>query len=238
MGLCYFWLVISWLVAPVLGFIIAWILLEKRLVQQRKRCESLEESLTASRKEATDLAEQLEAIGARFTQLNQQVGEKERAIAELTAEKEAYAATVAGMEAAIASKDTQIGEFDSKVESTNSHLRSLETALAERGAEIEALKGRLSQLQTAAAPDCGPDDLTKIEGIGPRISKLFVEHGILTFRALAEMPVARVKEMLAEAGLGRGDVPNSWPEQATLAAEHKWDELRVLQDHLKGGRRV
>ena len=30
--------------------------------------------------------------------------------------------------------------------------------------------------------------------------------------------------------------PSSWPEQARLAAEEKWDELQALQDGLTAGR--
>jgi len=30
--------------------------------------------------------------------------------------------------------------------------------------------------------------------------------------------------------------PGSWPQQAGLAAEGKWDELQTLQDNLDGGK--
>jgi len=30
--------------------------------------------------------------------------------------------------------------------------------------------------------------------------------------------------------------PTTWPQQADLAANGKWDELKVLQDELNGGR--
>jgi hypothetical protein len=32
--------------------------------------------------------------------------------------------------------------------------------------------------------------------------------------------------------------PSTWPEQAGLAAAGRWSELEVLQEELKGGRRV
>ena len=32
--------------------------------------------------------------------------------------------------------------------------------------------------------------------------------------------------------------PTTWPQQAQLAADGKWDELDVLQDELDGGRVV
>jgi hypothetical protein len=30
--------------------------------------------------------------------------------------------------------------------------------------------------------------------------------------------------------------PGSWPKQAKLAAEAKWEDLELLQNHLKGGK--
>jgi predicted flap endonuclease-1-like 5' DNA nuclease len=83
-----------------------------------------------------------------------------------------------------------------------------------------------------------PDDLKVIEGIGPAISGILRDHGIATFRALAGTPVDRLNEILTEARLNRLADPATWPEQARLAAEGKWDALEELQGRLKAGRRV
>jgi predicted flap endonuclease-1-like 5' DNA nuclease len=83
-----------------------------------------------------------------------------------------------------------------------------------------------------------PDDLTKIEGIGPKISGLLQAAGILTFSQLASADVGKLGEILSAEGLDKLANPGTWPEQAGLAAAGKWDELNVLQDELKGGRRV
>jgi predicted flap endonuclease-1-like 5' DNA nuclease len=83
-----------------------------------------------------------------------------------------------------------------------------------------------------------PDDLKVIEGIGPKISSLLQAAGIMTFAQLAATDVSRLKEIIAEAGLSALADPTTWPDQASLAAAGKWDELEALQDALKGGRRV
>lgn len=83
-----------------------------------------------------------------------------------------------------------------------------------------------------------PDDLKVIEGIGPKISSLLQAAGIMTFAQLAATDVSRLKEIIAEAGLSALANPTTWPDQASLAAAGKWDELEALQDALKGGRRV
>lgn len=83
-----------------------------------------------------------------------------------------------------------------------------------------------------------PDDLTRIEGIGPKISSLLQTAGITTFAQLAATDVSRLEQILTEADLRALADPTTWPEQARLAAAGKWDELEALQDELKGGRRV
>ncbi len=83
-----------------------------------------------------------------------------------------------------------------------------------------------------------PDDLKLIEGIGPKISGLLQEAGIMTFAHLAGTDVSRLKAIIAEAGLSALADPTTWPQQASLAATGQWDALEALQDALKGGRRV
>lgn len=83
-----------------------------------------------------------------------------------------------------------------------------------------------------------PDDLKRIEGIGPKISGLLQEAGITTFAQLADTEVERLEQIVEDAGIGQIANPSTWPEQAALAAAAKWDELEALQDDLKGGRRV
>ncbi len=83
-----------------------------------------------------------------------------------------------------------------------------------------------------------PDDLTKIEGIGPKICELLRNKGLITFTKLAATPVEQLDTILSEAGSHYGmAVPTTWPEQAVLAAAGKWDELDKLQGELKSGRR-
>lgn len=80
------------------------------------------------------------------------------------------------------------------------------------------------------------DDLTTVEGIGPKISEVLHKEGITTFAGLAKTKVERLKEILEAAGPAYvSHAPDTWPEQAKLAAEGKFDELKALQDKLDGG---
>jgi predicted flap endonuclease-1-like 5' DNA nuclease len=82
-----------------------------------------------------------------------------------------------------------------------------------------------------------PDNLKKIEGIGPKIARLLNEANIYTFEQLAKTDVETLRDILLAVNLRIAD-PSTWPEQAALAAAGKWDALETLQDELKGGRRV
>jgi len=80
------------------------------------------------------------------------------------------------------------------------------------------------------------DDLTRIEGIGPKINSLLQEAGISSFVQLADTDVSKLDELLDTAGITLAD-PKTWPEQAELAAGDQWDELEKLQGELSGGRK-
>lgn len=78
------------------------------------------------------------------------------------------------------------------------------------------------------------DDLKKIEGIGPKIASTLVEAGIATFADLAKTKPAAISEIIA--GVRGNHVTDTWPKQAKLAADGKWDELKKWQDELDGGK--
>ena len=80
------------------------------------------------------------------------------------------------------------------------------------------------------------DELTKVEGIGPKIALVLNSNGITTFAQLAKADPAAMQEMLKKSG-GRFNMakPETWPQQAELAAAGNWDALKKLQDELHGG---
>ena len=81
------------------------------------------------------------------------------------------------------------------------------------------------------------DDLTKIEGVGPKIAGLLKAAGIKTFTELAKAKKATLTGILDDAGSRyRMHDPTTWAKQSKLAAADKWDALGKLQDQLKGGK--
>jgi predicted flap endonuclease-1-like 5' DNA nuclease len=84
-----------------------------------------------------------------------------------------------------------------------------------------------------------PDDLKRIEGIGPRYSSVLQGAGIMTYVQLAAASPDDLDQILAaeDPRLSRLADPTSWPEQAALVAAGDWEALDALQERLKGGRR-
>lgn len=82
----------------------------------------------------------------------------------------------------------------------------------------------------------GLDDLKEIYGITSNVEIVLNQRGIFRFDQLARTPVATLKHMLASHGpmLYTYD-PATWPNQAQLALEGKWAELRQWQQGMSRG---
>lgn len=113
--------------------------------------------------------------------------------------------------------------------------KSTEDAPVAVEAVAETVKEEAPKKKVAKSETKG-DDLKKVEGIGPKIAEIFNAAGIMTFADLAGTEVDKLKEILAEAGPRyKSKNPGSWPMQAGLAADGKWDELKKWQDENDNG---
>lgn len=83
------------------------------------------------------------------------------------------------------------------------------------------------------APVSKSDDLTKVEGVGPKIAETLVAANITTFADLAKLDSEKISEIISDVGGGHN--PDTWPKQAQMAADGKWDELKAWQDEMDGG---
>jgi large subunit ribosomal protein L27 len=80
------------------------------------------------------------------------------------------------------------------------------------------------------------DDLKIIEGIGPKLESILKEAGISNLKVMSESDPEKLAEILEGAG-NRYKMfnPATWPKQAALAVEGKWNELKEYQSNLDGG---
>jgi large subunit ribosomal protein L21 len=102
---------------------------------------------------------------------------------------------------------------------------------------VSGIDNGAGQVATAEVPQVKTvDDLTRIEGIGPKIAAVLTQNGVSTFAQLADTAPEKITEMLKASG-GRFGMarPETWPQQAALAAAGKWDEFKKLTDELVGG---
>jgi predicted flap endonuclease-1-like 5' DNA nuclease len=81
------------------------------------------------------------------------------------------------------------------------------------------------------------NDLTIIEGVGPKIAELFQKAGIGTWKDFSETTVEKCQQILeAEGEQFKAHKPTSWPLQAEMAYTGKWEELKKWQDDMLGGK--
>ncbi len=73
------------------------------------------------------------------------------------------------------------------------------------------------------------DDLTKIKGIGPKISQALQNAGVYNFTQLALLDGERLERILDEANARMSDI-EAIQTQARFSANKEWDELTAFQE--------
>jgi predicted flap endonuclease-1-like 5' DNA nuclease len=86
------------------------------------------------------------------------------------------------------------------------------------------------------APAPARDDLTAIEGIGPKIAAALMDAGVGSFAQLAGRQPDELEHIVRRAGVRMVGRADTWPQQAQLAAEGRFKDLKKLQEDLKAGR--
>lgn len=91
--------------------------------------------------------------------------------------------------------------------------------------------------EAKAEKTAAKDNLTKIEGVGPKVQEIFNENGIATYADLAAKSEEELKAILEPKGAPYSGMDcSTWSKQADMAAKGEWDELKKWQDELNGGK--
>lgn len=117
------------------------------------------------------------------------------------------------------------------------NISATPTARLEEADEISGPPSE-SVHRLAAKPSAQADDLTIVEGIGPKMSAALVAAGIDTFARLAASNEVELRSAIAAAGMRFSPSLPTWPEQAAYAARGDWDGLRAFQRTLTAGRKA
>lgn len=154
----------------------------------------------------------------------------------------------------------RIARLEADLEACRSSRTKLESdlsaSLSEKtrlGTDLGAAKSSLASASFAAAtPTIAFDadaakavfgkrikenDLTVVEGIGPKIQELFHNHNVNTWKALSECTVDKCQDVLNSGGdRFKMHNPGTWSKQAKMAYEGRWADLLKWQDELDGGK--
>lgn len=183
------------------------------------------------------------------------VGALKNQISDLTTQNGTLTTNVNSLTADATDMRVQLTQKDAEIERLNEQLRKVKGDLMMAESERNALREQLANAGTTDASSkvvkaaavaatilfagnkFKTDDLKIVEGIGPKIADLLIKEGITTWKQLSETDPERIKGILVAAGPNfQIHDPGTWPRQAGLAAEGKWDELKQLQDELSGGK--
>ncbi|MGI9542309.1 MAG: hypothetical protein ACR2MX_03565 [Cyclobacteriaceae bacterium] len=126
---------------------------------------------------------------------------------------------------------SKYGKYETQIAGLESNLNSANTEKMQFASELDDYKARFS------SKIAKPEDLKVVEGIGPKIESLLKAGGINNWSELANAEINRLKGILSDAGdRYRIHDPSTWPKQANMADNNKWEELEAFQNSLTAGR--
>lgn len=194
------------------------------------RLDTAQQKVTVLQGDADGRSADAAALRTEVSRLQAQLDSQTGMAADLNAQAAAAQAEIVTLRARLSALEGEKGQLEAQLaecEALRQELTSAETDLAEVRTQLAHVTADVGE----------PDDLQRIEGIGPKISSTLNAAGITTFRRLAASSVEELADILRAAGISRISDPSTWSQQASLAAAGEWETLEKLQDSLKGGRR-
>jgi predicted flap endonuclease-1-like 5' DNA nuclease len=204
----------------LIGTLISWIYWRQKISERETHIEELETTLI---KKVEDLNVRTQEQDTNLERLNSQLRQKEEEIKDLNAKIQEKDDTIRGYEEKVAELEKQNSHRLAQIAASENKIRRLENSSAEKEQEIAVLSARINGMQ---------DDLTTLDGIGPKVSTVLRLARITSFSRLASTSVDRIREILEaeNPNLLRLTDPSTWPEQARMAAEGDWEALSALKN--------
>jgi len=205
-------IIIVLLVAALLGFLIGYYLEKGRC---KKKCDILEEEIASLKAKIRKLEEEKQTLQSDVRRMDEEKQVLQSNVRRMDEEKQALQSNVRRMDDEMASLKLTIEKLEKE-----------DRLLAEQTV-LKAVEVPHAKVKT--------DDLEVVIGIGPKIARLLINRGITTWKALSETSPAAIMEILLQDGGERYRIhkAETWPQQALLLHEGRWDELKELQGRIE-----
>jgi len=212
----------------LLGILISWLYWRQKIRERETHIEELETTLM---EKVEDLNARAQEQETKLERLNSELRQKKEENKDLNAKIQEKDDTIRNYEEKVADLEKQNSNTLTRAEAAVTIGKKLESSLAEKEQEIAKLSARANAMQ---------DDLSFLDGIGPKISAVLRLAGITSFSKLASTDIDKIKDTLEaeNPNLLRLTDPSTWPEQARMAADEDWEALKALQNDLKNARRT
>jgi predicted flap endonuclease-1-like 5' DNA nuclease len=203
---------------------------EEAIDEQRAKADRLSSELEAKDAEIAALQKRLSQSDSKVEDLQTRLGRAERAQpAAVPPEPQIAQAAAAPPEPPIAQPAAAPPETQ-KAQPAAAQPKTQKAQPAAKPAEPPDVSTATEALGTRIKLD----DLTVIEGIGPKIAQLLSNAGFTTWQALSEADSTQLRRMLDDAGPRyRIHDPSKWPPQAALLAHGQWQEFKDLRVKLR-----
>jgi len=209
---------------------------DKNIKKKDKQLKNLNTTLKEQKGEIEKLNLELSEKEEKSIGLKSKLEEQK----ELTAKLKTYTAgileqnkekdkTIEQLNHEVSEHMTQSQDLILRIDESESKNHQLEKTGKELEEWNQALRSRMQRMQ---------DDLSIIDGIGPRVADVLMSAKINTFSKLASASTEEISKILEakDPRLLRLTDPTSWPRQARLAGEEDWDGLSALKYSLKESR--
>jgi predicted flap endonuclease-1-like 5' DNA nuclease len=208
---CYLWPLIAGLICAILGYLLG------RMTREENNTETDRNELDALKSRNTKLESELAACTKRGAKLD----------ADLTSCRARGTQLEADLMACRNKPTVQAPVVDAAPIVAGASLGAVADTSSYDGDAARLVFGKKIK----------QDDLKVVEGIGPKIEELFKNAGVKTWQALSTATFEECKKVLNDGGdRFKMHNPATWPDQAKLAAEGKFAELKNWQDELDGGK--
>lgn len=234
------WCIIIPFLTAIIGAILGWLL-------RHLTCKCNEDDVAIEIEKNKKLSEELSVCKAEKNSLSSKLSEGELAIESNKKISEELALCRTEKNSLASKLSEELALCKAEKEGLSLKLTDAEASLASGAALGFAAGGDTADVEPelifdgdAAKAVFGKkikaDDLTVVEGIGPKISELYNNAGISTWYQLSKTPVEKSQEILNGGGSRfLMHKPTSWAKQAGMAFRGEWKELLHLQDILDGG---